>query len=111
LLGIIRDKDYLTALATPTLAYDYAKNTVDGKWPEGEPVILQDAYRSYAYARFVIGDRWPKGEPVIMKDPHPAASYAMYVIQGRWPEAEAMILNSGYNKAYLEFLASKGITL
>jgi hypothetical protein len=111
MLSIIRDKAYLTALTTPALAYDYARHTVDGPWPEGEPVILQDAYYSYAYARFILGDRWSKGEPVIMTNIHQAASYAHYVIQGRWPEAEAMILNSSYKEKYLELLASKGITL
>ncbi len=78
-------------LTDPHRAYDYAKDVIGGRWPEGEAAIAKNAYRAYDYAKDVIGGRWPEGEPAIAKDRDRAYAYAKDVIGGRWPEAEEHI--------------------
>ena len=60
-----------------------------------------DPYWAYNYARDVIKGRWPEGEPTIAKDPHQAYNYALDVIKGRWPEAEEAMAKSEYKNRYL----------
>ena len=50
---------------TPREAYNYAKDIIQGRWPEGEPT---DPGWSYCYARDTIQGRWPEGEPIILTD-------------------------------------------
>ena len=52
---------------------------------------MKDLYFASNYARDVIQGRWPEAEPYIKKDPHYACYYAQYIIKGRWPEAEPFI--------------------
>lgn len=73
-------------------AYQYALNKRK-RVPDVEKYILevQDAKVAYMYARNVIEGRWPEAEPFIKLDPMRAYHYANSVIQGRWPEAEEYI--------------------
>jgi hypothetical protein len=52
---------------------------------------LTSSYQAYEYARDVIGGRFPEGEAVIALQPFTAFLYASKVIKGRFPEAEATI--------------------
>ena len=74
------------------IAYLYARDVIEGRWPEAEPVFLKSNKWAYRYASDVIKDRWPDAEPYIMQDPEHAYLYAKYVIHGRWPEAEPYII-------------------
>jgi hypothetical protein len=73
------------------LAYKYARNVIQGRWPEAEPVIVKDAQLAYHYAKNMIQGRWPDAEPTIAKDAQWAYYYAENVIRGRWPDAEPTI--------------------
>jgi hypothetical protein len=44
-----------------------------------------------AYARDILQNRWPEAEPIIKKNSISAVNYAMGVIKDRWPEAEKII--------------------
>lgn len=61
------------------------------RWPEAEPVILEDEHEIVEYAEHVIKGRWPEGEKVLMNYPVQAVSYAMHVLKNRWREAEPTI--------------------
>jgi hypothetical protein len=70
----------------------YARTVINGRWPDAEPVIMQDPMSADVYATEIIGGRWPEAEPVIMTRPMSAVAYASDVIKGRWPEAEPVIM-------------------
>ena len=74
-------------LKYPGWAFRYARDVIQGRWPEAEPVISQDPQWAYFYARYAIKGRWPEAEPVISQDPKWAYNYARDIIKGRWPEA------------------------
>lgn len=38
------------------------------RWPEGEPIIMEDPYNAYRYATHVLKERWIEAEPIIMED-------------------------------------------
>lgn len=80
-----------TIAKDPKWAYYYAYDIIQDSWPEGEAAIAEDAEWAYFYAKDVVYDEWPKGEATIAKDPNWAYMYARDVIQDRWPEGEAAI--------------------
>ena len=76
------------------IALYYATQSTKGRFPEGEAAIAMDPIASYKYATEVIKGRFPEGEDVIATSPGCAAyavDYAINVIKGRWPEAEEAI--------------------
>ena len=81
---------------TPYNLYRYARDVIQGRWPEAEPIIMKDPKCACWYACFVIKGRWPEAEPTIMEGPHCARWYARDVIKGRWPEAEPIIMGNTY---------------
>jgi hypothetical protein len=81
-------------MTDPHYAYQYARHTIKGRWPEGEATIATEPGPAYHYAREVIGGRWPEAEDTIAKSPYWAFLYAKEVIKGRWPEAEPFIVKS-----------------
>ena len=87
----IQDARTKAAMKDPYSAYQYARDIIQGRWPEGERVIASDPNFAYRYARDVIKGRWPEGEKVIASDPYWAYNYAENIIGGRWPEAEKVI--------------------
>jgi hypothetical protein len=89
----------------PEIAFDYATDVIEGRFPQGEAAIAKNPELAYYYARDVIEGRWPEGEAAIAKDPVWACYYARYVIKGRFPEGEAAIAkNSEYATQYRKFL-------
>jgi hypothetical protein len=83
----------------PQAAYYYAKDVLNGRFPEGEAAIAKDTRWSYYYARDVIGGRWPRGEAAIAKDPQDAYFaylYARDVLKGRFPKGEPAIAKDNY---------------
>lgn len=76
----------------PQFLMRYARTVINGRWPDAEPVIMQDPVSADVYATEIIGGRWPEAEPVIMAHPMSAVAYASDVIKGRWPEAEPVIM-------------------
>jgi len=75
--------------------YDYARDGIQGRWPEAEEKILTSPVAASYYAINIIGERWPVAEKIIQDDPKAALRYAKGVIQGRWPEFEKKILSEG----------------
>lgn len=78
----------------PEIAYHYANNIIDDRWPEAEPIIMRHPEWACRYARDVVGHRWPEAEPYIMREPYFASRYARYVMFERWPEAEHYIMSN-----------------
>lgn len=64
----------------PVLAYWYARDVIQGRWPEGEPTIASTPMWAYMYAKNVIGGRWPEAEEAISQDPTVACLYTDYVV-------------------------------
>lgn len=48
-------------MQNPQCAYDYARDVVQGRWPEGENAIAKDRTNAYSYARVFCNGRWPEG--------------------------------------------------
>jgi len=46
----------------------YARNVLEERWKEVEPIILKSRRWSYIYAADIIVERWPEAEPFIAKD-------------------------------------------
>lgn len=87
------------ALKDPRDACSYATHVV-GRWPKGEPVILQNPVMAVNYAENVLESRWPEAEPSIMVNGPAAEQYAMAQELGgeeRWPEAEPYIFDLKQN--------------
>lgn len=61
----------------------YAKNVVQGRWAEVEPIILSNPRWTCDYAMSIIERRWPEGEPIIATNPEWAFYYALDVVKGR----------------------------
>ena len=78
-------------ISNPVSAFNYAKNVIKGRFPEGEKAIASDPKYAYRYANSVLKGRWPEAEKVIASAPWWAYNYAKNVIRGRWPEAEKEI--------------------
>jgi len=79
---------------SPEMSYFYARNILDGRFPEGEPAIMTDFHYLFHYAYNVIQGRWPEAEPIVLKDFRNAFEYAQHIIKGRWPELENILLNN-----------------
>ena len=91
----IKLKDRLQKIKKdPVEVLNFCRYTLNGsRWPGAEPFILKhkDPFWSLMYARDVIQGRWPEAEPRIMKDSFLAYRYAKEVIKGPWQEAERFI--------------------
>ena len=85
----------------PEMAYEYARDVINGRWPEGESTIAKDPVFAFMYITHILKrKRWKKAEPAIMKDPYIAFMYARDIIEDRWKEAEPIIMNSIAASAY-----------
>lgn len=74
--------------------YNYVKEVLKERWPEGESAIMAKPNNSYEYAVNIIKGRWPEAEEVIMTAPYIAFRYASKILKRRWPEAEEVIKKS-----------------
>jgi len=86
----------------PSMAVNYAKNVIKGRWKAAELIIMKDPYYAFQYAAEVIKGRWEEAEPYIMKLSNPAYRYAVEILGHRWKEAEPIIMKhpfSAYNYA------------
>jgi len=79
---------------SPEDLYCYARDVIEGRWPEAEPIIMTNVYCAYHYSRYVIKGRWLEAEPIIMTSTAYAYNYSLDIIKGRWPEAEPIIMTS-----------------
>lgn len=77
-------------------AYQYAKDVLQGRFPEGEPAIMKDAGTALEYAKYILDGRWVDAEPYIAKVPFFAVEYANDVIHGRFEAAEPNIMKNAY---------------
>jgi len=46
---------------------EYAAKCMGGRWPEAEPILLQNMANAYKYHRDVVKDRWPELEDSILR--------------------------------------------
>jgi len=81
-------------LGIPAWTFEYAKDVIKGRWPEGEEIISRDAEYAFQYAKDIIKDRWPEGEKAILHNPYLIYHYAKDIIKDRWPEGEKILLAS-----------------
>jgi hypothetical protein len=88
--------EVIRALQSARSAYWYTLDTFVGRWPEAEPIIVQDAEFSYLYACDIIRGRWPEAEPVIVQSTSWACMYASHILKCRWLEAEPVIAQDAY---------------
>ena len=71
----IKKREHLW-LKNPWLAFVYANEVLDSRWPEAEAIIATNPNASFSYAKYVIKGRWPKGEKAIVAIPVFARMYA-----------------------------------
>ena len=105
----------------PVSAYYYAKDVVQGRVPELEPLIINSYNPTLApmYALNVIGGRWPELEKDIIDTINldltlsdatifQTVMYYIYeVVKGRWPEIEPILFHYDEHKEdYINFLKS-----
>ena len=95
-------------IANSELAYNYARNIIKGRFPEGEAAIAKHPVYAYEYARDIIKGRWPEGEAVIAEEPNWAFYYARHVIRGRFPEAEPGLRRSDFWNSYMVAMKTLG---
>ena len=81
----------LLKTGAPSRLVKYAERGIKGRWPEAEPVIMQEPMVAVDYAAEIIRGRWPEAEANILKTPIAAADYAILVLKAPWPEAESAI--------------------
>jgi hypothetical protein len=94
----------------PVFAYEYARDVINGRWPEVEEAIGKNTELAFKYARDVIKDRWPEVEEAISKDAELAVRYAQDVIKGRWLEIEeAISKRADYAYGYAVMLKRLGV--
>lgn len=55
------------SIKTAAEAFDYARDIIKGRWPEGEAIIASDIYYAYYYSQVVIKGRFLEGEKTILK--------------------------------------------
>jgi hypothetical protein len=75
----------------PSRLVKYAERGIKGRWPEAEPVIMQEPMVAVDYAAEIIRGRWSEAEANILKTPIAAADYAILALKAPWPEAESAI--------------------
>ncbi|NHR07398.1 hypothetical protein HA052_19595 [Chromobacterium haemolyticum] len=73
-----------------------------------EPIVLSEGEYAFMYARNIIQGRWPEAEKTLLKENYASLiwEYITDVINGPWPELEPYILreNSMLREAYPCFL-------
>ena len=67
------------------IAYQYAYNVLESRFPAGEPAIAKDPRWAYEYAYNVLNSRFRRGESTIAKNPEYAYRYALYVLHSKFP--------------------------
>ena len=67
--------------ATPSLAFTFAYNVLNGRFPAGEQIMATHANISYAYALWVLEDKFPLGEPAIAKTPSYSYWYTKSILK------------------------------
>ena len=107
----LKDKNYKTleeALGDPNApewAYWYARDILEGPFPQGEDAITTSASLSYKYARDILNGHFAKGEDVIATIAYWPYWYAIDVLKGPFPQGEDAIATS----AEWSYLYAKGI--
>ena len=94
-LSKLFDENAKAVAADPDKAFKHAKDTIKGRFPQGEKAIASRPYDlSYWYAKDIIKGRFPAAERAIAKDPPSAYRYARDIIHGRFPEGEKSIASN-----------------
>ena len=94
-------EDIIAQYANP--AVFYAAEVLERRWPEVEPLMLQDPEDAVQYATFVIGGAWYEAEDIISTDASASIEYA-YLIGKRFKKGEKTIINSKYLPQYIDLI-------
>ena len=86
----------------PAACFVHARDSIGGRFPEGEEVISKDAQYSYYYANDVLKRRFELGEEAISRNIYYSLLYATNVLRGRFLQGEERIINSLYDSYYRE---------
>lgn len=101
---VIEEGEDLEGMSLAQIAIEHAASNGMDRFSEAEPLILQKPECAYNYARQVLKCRWPEGEQIILAstksgnigDLHLAYEYVRDVIVGPWPEAEEALMADAY---------------
>ncbi len=104
---VIEEGEDLEGMSLAQIAIEHAASKKMDRFSEAEPLILMDPECTYNYARQVLQCRWPEGEHIILAsaksgnvfDVCLAYEYVRDVIQGPWPEAEEALMADPYYAA------------
>jgi hypothetical protein len=94
-------EDIVAQYANP--AVFYAAEVLERRWPEVEPMMLQDPEDAVQYATFVINGAWYEAEDIISTDASASIEYA-YLIGKRFKKGEKTIINSKYLPQYIDLI-------
>lgn len=97
----------------PASLTEYAEDILRQRWPEAEPLILNNTWNAYLYAREVIRGRWPELEKILLRsgDGWTSAAYAVNVMRSRWPEMERYMKNFGFDNTNQLYEKTFGVKL
>jgi hypothetical protein len=83
----------------PDKALLYARDVINGRWKEAEPIIFTHPLRTAEYAESVIKGRCPEAEAALLAGAEGDETnedgilrYVDFVVKGRWLEAEPRII-------------------
>lgn len=93
-------------IRAPDGVYSYVQRILKRRWPDREPIILQDPILTLEYVmNFTLEyddetgseyNDWLEAETTIIKNASTAADYATHVLRSRWREAEPTIIKDPY---------------
>jgi hypothetical protein len=63
-------------------------------------LIKKDCWKAYQYAKFYKKCRWPEVEPIIMQNPAVVFFYSRDVIKSSWPQAERVMYGTNWWSSY-----------
>jgi len=69
------------------LIVNYAIFVIKERWPEAEPIILNNHYESFLYIETILKERWPEFETINLKNNHQLPDYYInkYLTNQRGP--------------------------
>ena len=80
--------------------------------PKLEKLIASEEGTAYIYAMDIVEGSFPEGEPIILENPRLAIEYAIFVLDAPFERGHSVIFDSKNDQSlideYVEFLTDKG---
>jgi hypothetical protein len=101
---IVNPKKYPNALQGPRVAFNYARDEIEGRFYMGEKILLTSPFYASLYASHILNKRWPEAEAIIATEDQAAYNYIESVLKKRWPEAEPTLFagHAVYSFPYIQ---------